>query len=915
MMKIAVIRARACSILGAPMFLLAAIAFGSRAASEAVLDVVIPVPRAEEAARRKNLLPNGDFERSEHALIEEWDGYGAGYAVVEREGRDRSRCLMCESTTLDERRGAVTRLELDQERAIPLYVEGWSMAENVSGAEDADYSIYIDCVYADGTPLWGTNAPFSTGTHDWQKVSFFVTPAKPIKTISLNLLFRFHSGKVWFDDVKLTQLTLPGGPSFDGVATLKLEEPHPPQPGETIISSGDGLAIALGRVNCTAAIVRVNGKPLRFSGAPTGFFARDAAAQSSFHSFRGEIKADRSGRAVISAESPSLSLNLAASVEARENRIEVSGTLGDLTGHDRSVSLYFALPVGGGNLVWWDDATSWRETSRGGDFRNVEPVGAGANGTMSLYPLSAICDAEKRIGLCLAIPMDSPRLYRIACDADRGIIYIAYDLGLCRDVEGFPGSASFKFIVCSFDSTWGFRAALKKYYDIYPDFFTKRVHDEGLWMAFLSISTVENFQDFGFVFKEGANETKFDDQHGILTFRYTEPQSYWQKMPEEVERTYEGCVNSLDRDARAGNPNALATLSSAIHDARGRYRFTVENTPWCDGCAFAINPSPSLKGTVTKARLNYDIGDADRRYGDTSEGVLDGEYLDSLEGWSDLCNFRREHFASARIPLTFDTSTKKPCILNVFSIYEFARYISDDVHRRGKLMMANAVPRRFGFLCHLFDTCGIEINWKRGGQFQPEGEAIMNYRRAMMFQKPYLFLMNTDFNAWSYSETEMYMRRCMFFAFYPSFFSADASSTNHYFSQTGLYNRDRPLFKKYVPIIRSLGKAGWQPIPHAKSSDPEVRIERYGEGSPCYLTLLNASGKAKTVVVEVDLAALGLAGGELAADVLSSDRRLHMTRKGNVAALTLELSPNDSEVVRLGERAEISRVTFLKQKV
>lgn len=888
------------SAIAARSFLVLAMSFAACAMSAQTRDVAIAAPRAEGAVRGKNLLENSGFEEGAGVPLKGWAKYELGYAVAEGEGRDGSRCIVCENSSTRQRRGAVAHVTLDQQRAIPLYVEGWSRAENVSGGSDGNYSVYVDCIYADGTPLWGTNAPFSSGSHGWEKVSFFVTPAKPIKSLSLYLLFRNHSGKVWFDDIRMTQLSSPGGTSFDGIPTLMGEGTPASAPSEAVVASGDGLAIGFDRTASAAFIVKLNRRTVKFTGAPAGFFARDAASRSAFHSFRGVVRTDGRGRAVLSAEAPSLALNLHAIIEAGKDRVEISGTLTDLAGEDRSVSLYFALPVGSGKWIWWDDTTSPRDTTGGGDLRHVVSVGAGANGTMSRYPLSALCDEERGIGLSLAIPMDSPRLYRLGYDADRDILYIVYDFGLCHDVKAFPGKASFKLVIYTFDPKWGFRAALKKYYDIFPQLFVKKLEKEGLWMAFRKISEVERFEDFGFAFKEGANETKFDDQHGFLTFRYTEPQSYWQRMPKDADRTYEGCVSFLKSSANTRNRMALATLSSGIFDAAGRYSLTVRNTPWCDGCVFALNPSPRLKGDVTKAKVNYAIGDADRRYADTSRGNLDGEYLDSLEGWSALCNFRRGHFGSAGIPLTFDTLTKKPCILNAFSIYEFAKYISEDVHRRGKLMMANSVPIRFGFFCHLFDTCGIEINWKRGGKFRPEDEWIMNYRRAMMFQKPYLFLMNTGFAAWSYADTEKYMRRCAFYGFYPSFFSANAA-TQHYFSQPKLYNRDRPLFKKYVPIIRELGKAGWQPITHAKTSDADVRIERYGDGHDgrLYLTLLNTSGEAKEAVVEIDLAGLGLAGKKLSANVLSSGAQLQPAGRGQTAILTLRLGPGDTEAARL----------------
>jgi len=53
------------------------------------------------------------------------------------------------------RRGASQSITLQQTRPEPIIASCWSRAENVSGGEDSDYSLYIDLVYTDGTPLWG----------------------------------------------------------------------------------------------------------------------------------------------------------------------------------------------------------------------------------------------------------------------------------------------------------------------------------------------------------------------------------------------------------------------------------------------------------------------------------------------------------------------------------------------------------------------------------------------------------------------------------------------------------------------------------------------------------------------------------------------------------------------------------------
>ena len=71
------------------------------------------------------------------------------------------------------------------------------------------------------------------------------------------------------------------------------------------------------------------------------------------------------------------------------------------------------------------------------------------------------------------------------------------------------------------------------------------------------------------------------------------------------------------------------------------------------------------------------------------------------------------------------------------------------------------------------------------------------------------------------------MRRCLFYGMYPGFFSADASS-KHYFRNPDLYNRDRPLFRKYVPLCKRAGEAGWQPITLARSDNTALWLERFG---------------------------------------------------------------------------------------
>jgi hypothetical protein len=125
------------------------------------------------------------------------------------------------------------------------------------------------------------------------------------------------------------------------------------------------------------------------------------------------------------------------------------------------------------------------------------------------------------------------------------------------------------------------------------------------------------------------------------------------------------------------------------------------------------------------------------------------------------------------------------------------------------------------------------------------------YRRAVCGPKPYCFLMNSNFDQFSMEMTEKFMKRSLAFGVFPGFFSADAS-TGHYFTRPELYDRDRPLFKKYIPLCKRVAEAGWQPVPLARSNHPSIHVERFGDS---FLTVFNDTREACDVTITRDGAA------------------------------------------------------------
>ena len=204
------------------------------------------------------------------------------------------------------------------------------------------------------------------------------------------------------------------------------------------------------------------------------------------------------------------------------------------------------------------------------------------------------------------------------------------------------------------------------------------------------------------------------------------------------------------RLADQGNAQAKALFTSGYHDAQGRFAARLLDTPWCNGAVWSMNSMPGIAGETTDFKNKWNPAIREELYGPHRQGDLDGEYIDSSEGYvTDELDFRRDHFAAARTPLTFSSEEHRPAIFRGLIAFEYVRGIEADIHAQGKLMMANGAPDRLCWLAPLLDVLGTETDWHPGGTWQPMSDAELLYRRAMCKGKPFCFLMNTRFEDFS----------------------------------------------------------------------------------------------------------------------------------------------------------------------
>lgn len=765
--------------------------------------------------RSEELLQSPGFELVSGTSAVGWAPFEQGYSVTGETVRTGTRAIMCRNGAYEDRRGATATITLNQAAPRPILITGWSKAESVGGFRNNDYSVYVDLVHTDGTPLWGQTAPFSVGTHDWQRRQVLVFPTKPIKRLLVHALFRHHTGTVWFDDFSVRELAPEA--TFDG------------QP---------------------------IGAPRLPSGASSAWFVRDVGAN-------GPLRLVARGGLVNGSGCKALQI-------AVDRLTHEPGAAGlrvlDAAGRNRCLSIYYVERVPSGDVVWWHDMRRSTRCSDAGEHANLVRVGVGATGMQSLYPLA--CATGPRFGRAIGVnPADGPQVVRFGYHASSRLLYAAFDVALVsdnvRNSERGRGTARVSVARWDVDPAWGFRSALARYYRMFPKAFDRRADKDGIWIPFADPASVQGYEDFGIAYHEGDNSVASDDRLGIWSFRYTEPMTWWMPMPPEAPRTYAEALGILDRHLRGSSEPqrqlAQAVRNSGTHDEHGAFNVEFQNAPWTNGAVWVLNPNPALPcppDEATKATLSYTSALADRLYGPGSPGQLDGEYLDSIEGWADVLDYRPESLQRSSVPVTYATDELRPVVPTWFSVYELARTMSEDLRRRGKLLMANATPWRIHAFAPLLDVMGTETNWMPGGAWRPDPDSVFCLRRSLCYRKPYLLLQNTDFDRFGPEQVERYFQRSMFYGVFPSMFSVDASTRN-YWTQPQWYNRDRALFRKYIPIISQLSRAGWEPITGARSSRDDVYVERFGAR---FVTVLNDSGQRREVSLSLDRRTFGLLG-------------------------------------------------------
>lgn len=875
------------------------IALASFAIAEPVL-----MPLKTDAKRGPNLLQNGGFEDLKDGKPVGWKSeLATDWTADDQEHHAGATSIRMAKTDAGTVYWISQSVTLNQQRAAPLVVSGWSKAEGVQGTAGGEYSVWVDLAYIDGTPLYGQKAPFEIGTHDWQYAERAFVVSKPVKNATVNILFRNGmTGKAWFDDISLQELPTPGGASvFDRTAATLAPLNRPsakPRMGLRLMSKDGltGLTFDEAGVPIAADMNHRNA----FGDGPGGFWVRDVAADGPW--LRPKLKpGTREGQLTLSGAEPQAGLSLEVATASTETTLDFHVTVTDTTGKDRAITVYFALPLAVRDWTWHTDINNATATGLTGEYSNT--AGWPISGVASAYPCCSLTRPDA--GLSLAVPMDCPRIARIVYNADLNVLYVACDLGLVKDTLNSPSQADFRFSVYAHDPAWGFREALAKYQQRFPEFFTQRLKTGGIWMAFGDISKVKDWQDFGFAYDENSGTpVQFDNDNGIAAFRYIEPMTYWLAMAQSYPRTYEGAMQALADSEASGKPAEVGwakltrRCGDFTHDQK--YDLSLQNQAWCDGAVFTLNPDPNIPEDAdcpqNKAHWSYNKAWADKNIMQATGPRVDGIYLDSLPNWGEVRNWRREHWRTVATPLTFDPDTKEPVLVQMFSTWQFAKWVADDVHARGGVMQGNG-GTLWPYFPALLDQTGQET-----GSILPD--ATMAMARSLLGNKPYSPLLNTQFSKLPADYHVSYFHRSALYCIFPSYFNGDYFENGkwvmgRFFDKAELYEQVRPLYKQFIPILRRMYAAGWQPVTLATVSDG-CKVERYGPGADgeVLFAIYNPGKQAVTAKLVVEAAVLKLA--ETQVKGLVSGGGLTSAKQGNGVEVTVPIEADRCEVVRLG---------------
>ncbi len=644
--------------------------------------------------------------------------------------------------------------------------------------------------------------------------------------------------------------------------TLRTERPPLLRPrraripeGALMVGTEDGLALHVGRDGRCAALT-LDGRPLA-SGAvgdeglagEGGFYLGDLMV-GAFEPVGGHIAAD--GEAITQrAELKQRSLRFRARYEAAGGYVLVSGAIEDTTGRDRALDLVFKLPMRADGWTW---ANALYETAI------IEPDG---QYEMADYPFAAVCDGEQH-GVAMALLPDRPARASFAYRPSSALFHVRFKCGLTAAGTGeLKSRYPFAFIIYRADGKWGWRDAIRRYHESFPEYFTPICPRHGKWLFQARPDKLPNPEQFAY--DEGSYSFEVDDESGVGSYPYMIPAQREIKRLEEMPGSYEAAMAAFERyeldparineikTQRGWGANLKEIITNCCAtDPDGRYHLMIRSTPWgANSVTFFLNPDPDLFADQDRPVVGKHILDHVRSVMAASPS-LDGIYLDSFTSWgTKVDNCRQDHMAYAAFPFAYDEGTGKVCIIGQYSALEFLQELRDLLHPTNRYILSNLGARLHPFTAIWMDLVGVE-GGTRPGRAQVEQFRPVTGKKQLCILEHEQFFEKEDGQITRESYDD-FAKRCLLWGAIPS--------VTYYDGYPELYNENQELFDLYNELAVRLSETGWQAVTYGETDSPDVWVEGFApeQDGTMLFTVFNTAQEAREVEVRLD--SDGTAGG------------------------------------------------------
>lgn len=544
-------------------------------------------------------------------------------------------------------------------------------------------------------------------------------------------------------------------------------------------------------------------------------------------------------------------------------------------------------------LEYWDgqnweriDARVSHEAPRLGDAEKAQFSARESGAYTEVYPFACATEPGHNLGLGIALPPGNPCVFRIEYDAAGRALVLTLKFGLSTLPEAVElrSQAPFRFVIYRVGSRWGFRDAARRYYALFPEYFRRNTELDGLWLLGETLK-IPNPHHYAY-HEHGERSAEIDGLWGINTCPYvlvgqrefvTEAsdkqtaQIEFAKVDPTLKSFYGPALKEVIENCSVHRPDGTPAILL-------RRRGGSLNGPQV--ATFPMNPDPNLfagtgKRTAGRETLDFVTLMFERT------PAIDGIYVDSLSSWGGYLNARREHFASVDLPLTHNKQGHV-VIDNALAHIEFLRALRKLMPGPDKVLFGNGIRKRrawAGFHC---DVLGVEANrsvHKDAGHYA--------FFRTIAHHKPFLLL-------YYYNYPQMDLPREGVSEYIQSAVAFGIAPETRPFGKERA--RDLDLYNRFIPILRSLGRAGWEPIPHATCVEPGMWLERFGTGGAngLFLTLYNPTTTEATSAVDIDYKALGLPAKPSITEVVTQQSC------GTGIRVTLPVPPKSLRVLQLG---------------